>query len=154
MEQSISWELACSQLTKKFPAFYGTRSIHTCPPPVRIPSHIDPVHTPTSHFLKTQLNIIFHLRPRSPSVLFPSGLSTKTLHTSVLSAVWATCPVHLILPDLITRKIFGVEYRSLSSSLCSSLHSMAWIEHRVWKPGGGGFHIKGSCSHNFWRFSK
>ena len=32
-------------------------------------------------------------------------------------------PPHLILFDLFTRKIFGEEYRSLSSSLCSFLHS-------------------------------
>jgi hypothetical protein len=30
----------------------------------------------------------------------------------------ATCPTHLIL-DMITWKIFGEQYRSLSSSLCS-----------------------------------
>jgi len=32
-------------------------------------------------------------------------------------------PAHLILVDLITRTIFGEEYRSLSSSLCSFLHT-------------------------------
>ena len=32
--------------------------IHMCPPPVPILSKIDPVHTPTSHFLKIYRNII------------------------------------------------------------------------------------------------
>jgi hypothetical protein len=35
----------------------------------------------------------------------------------------ATCPAHVIFLDLITRIIFGEQYRSLSSSLCSLLHS-------------------------------
>jgi hypothetical protein len=35
----------------------------------------------------------------------------------------ATCSAHPILSYLITRIIFGVEYRSLNSSLFSSLHS-------------------------------
>ena len=56
------------------------------------------------------------------SGLFPSGFPTKTLYTSLLSLIRATRPAHLTILDLITRTIFGEDYRSLSSSLRSFLH--------------------------------
>ena len=62
-----------------------------------------------------------HLRLGLPSGLFLSGFSIKTLYTTLLSPIHATFPTHLILLDLIT--IFGEQYRSLSPSLCSFLHS-------------------------------
>jgi hypothetical protein len=55
--------------------------------------------------------------------LFPSGFPAKTLYKPLLFPIRATCATHLIILDVITQTIFGEEYRWLSSSLCSFLHS-------------------------------
>ena len=57
------------------------------------------------------------------STLFPSGFPTKTLYAHLLYPVCATCSAHFIFLHLITRIIFGKDYRSLRSSLCSVFHS-------------------------------
>jgi hypothetical protein len=58
-----------------------------------------------------------HLSLGLPSGLFPSGFPTKTLYMPLLFSMHATCPVHLILLDFITRIIEGEEYKSLSPSI-------------------------------------
>jgi hypothetical protein len=47
-------------------------------------------------------------------------------------SIHATCPVHLILLDLIIRITFGEEYRSVRSSLCSFLHTS--VTFSLWGP--------------------
>jgi len=113
-------KLTSFQLVKKFPAFRGTWRFITAFTSAR---HLSlswasliqsmPPH-PTSW--RSILILYYHLRLGLPSDLFPSGFPTKTLYTSLISPIHATCPAHLILLDFITRTILGEKYRSLSSS--------------------------------------
>ena len=112
------------QLVKKFPTFYGT--------PWFITSLTSARHLFLSwarsiqsipHLLKIHLHIILPFTPGSPRSSFPPGFPNKTQYTPLLSPIRAKCTTHPFLLDLITRTIFGEQYRSLSSSLCSFLHS-------------------------------
>ena len=97
--------------------------IHKCPPTVSHLRQLDPVHTPTSHFLKIPLNITLPYTPRSSKWSLSIRFPHKTPYTPLLSPIRTTCHAHLILLDFITRTILCEQYRSLSSSLCSFLHS-------------------------------
>jgi len=97
--------------------------IHKCRPPVPTLIQLDPLQPLHHTFCRSILILPSHLRLCLPRGLFPSGFPTKTLYTSLLYTIRATCPTHLILLHFITQRILGEEYRSFSSSLCSFLHS-------------------------------
>ena len=72
--------------------------IHKCPPPVPVLSQLDPVHTPTSYFLKILLILSSHLLLGLPSGFFPSGFPTKTLYVRLLTC-YMPRPSHSSLFD-------------------------------------------------------
>jgi len=101
----------------------GSLPVYKNPPSVPILSQIDPVQAPTSHSLNIHPHIILPFTPEfsnwSLSPRFPHQNSVYT----PLSPIRATCHAHLILRNVITRIVFGEEYRSLNFSLYSFLHS-------------------------------
>jgi hypothetical protein len=78
---------------------------------------------PTSCLLKIHLNTLFHLRLGLPSGLFPSGFPTKTLYISLPSTPQPSYMPLLSHSRFIIHVIVGEQYKSLSSSLRSFLHS-------------------------------
>jgi hypothetical protein len=121
-------KLTGSQLVRKFPAHYGTLKFITAFTSARHLSLSLAISIqsmpPHSTSWRSVLILPSHLCLGHPSGLVHSGSPNKSLYTLLPSPIRATCLAHLLILDLITRTILGEGYRSLSSSLCSLLHSL------------------------------
>ena len=121
-----TWEAYPFSASQKIPCILwkqGSLRPLKMPSTVPILSQINPVHAPHCTSWRSNLILSSHLYLGLASSLFPSGFPHQNPVCTSSLPVHATCPPHLICLDLITRIIFGEEYRSLSSSLCSFLHS-------------------------------
>ena len=116
-----------SQLVKKFPAFCATRRFIAAFTSARhlSLSRASSIQTIFPHPTSCRSTLILssHLCLSLTHLPFLSDFPTKTPYKLLLSPKCATCPIHLILLDFITRTILGEEYRSLSS-FCSFIHSL------------------------------
>jgi len=126
MQQS-PWESNTFPSNNKIPHILWNPKFHNrnrnTSPLVPILSQINPVQTPNPTSWRYILTLSSYRRRCVPSGLLPSGFPTKTLYTPLMSHIHATSLAHLILPDWMTRVIFGKECRSYSFSLCSLLPS-------------------------------
>ena len=126
MEQS-SWQTNRLLASQAIPHILWRPNVHYCaywnPPRAHVLSQINPVHAPHHTFWGSIFILSSHLSLCLLSGLFPSGFPTKTLYETLFSPLCAVYPAHLVLLDLIIRIISGAEYRSLTSLLCSFLHS-------------------------------
>jgi hypothetical protein len=131
MEQSPSWEAIRFSASQDIHHILWNPKvhyhIHKRQPPVPILSQINPVHASHSIFWRSILILSSHQNLGLTNGFFPSSFPTKTLYAPFPSSIHATCPAHRILLDFITRIIIGEQYRSLSSSLCSFLHSPCYL---------------------------
>ena len=150
MEQSPSWEANRVSASQEIPRTLLHPKvhyrIHKCPTPVPIPSQLDPVHTPTSHFLKTRLNIILpstpgfsklsltlrfpHQKPAFASPLSHTRYMPRPSHSHTASSTcnWSShfmSSSHLKLHHIVGRQRFAIDSRHFFQNLLGFFESSA-----------------------------
>ena len=127
MVQSPSWEANWFAVSQEIPRISWNPKVHyrthKRPPTVPILGQPNPVHITTSHLLEIHPNIIHPSTPRSPQW----SLSLRFPHQHPIRPPLLPHTRHMPCPPHYSRFYhphnIGEEYRSLSSSLCSLLHS-------------------------------
>jgi len=95
---------------------------------------ISPVQPPHPMSWRSILILSSHLLLDLPSGLFPLGFHIKTKYASLFSLHTYSMSSHLILIDVITRIMFGEEYRSWGSSWCILFYSLSLFLSKVQIP--------------------
>ena len=127
MVQSPSWVANWFAASQEILRISWNPKVHyrtyKCPPPVPILGQHNPVHIPTFHLLEILPNIIHPSMLRSPQW----SLSLRFPHQDPIRPPLLPHTRHMPCPSHISRfyhrTILGEEYKSLSSLLCSLLHS-------------------------------
>ena len=127
MVQSPSWEANRFAASQEIIRILWIPKVHyrshKCPPHVPFLNQLDPVHTPTPHFLKIHLNIILPSTPGSPQWSLSLRFPTKTPYMPLPHTCWMPRPSHSS-PFFHPRNI-GRGVHIMNFSLRSSLHSPA-----------------------------